>query len=68
MFKQSHDLIVGDKLYAGGIKCTIEKVDNVFHHTPNAFIRLELSYEEMYRKRDRIVIFFPIGLRVKLIK
>lgn len=66
--KASHELVVGDKLHVGGIKCTIIKVDEVFHYTPKAFIRLELEYDEMTSRRDRVCVFLPLGFRVKVVK
>jgi hypothetical protein len=66
--KFSHDLKVGDNIRIGGLMCTIRKGETVFHHRPDARIRLELTVNGAAPRKTNIVLFLQPGLPINTLK
>jgi hypothetical protein len=66
--KISQDLKVGDNIKVGGLMCTIRKGETVFHHKPDARIRLELTIVGATPKSANIVLFLQPGLPINTLK
>lgn len=66
--KYSQDLKVGDNIKVGGLMCTIRKGENIFHHVPDARIRLTLTVDGATPKKMNMVLFLQPGLPINTFK
>lgn len=66
--KDSKDLIVGDEIEIGGLSCTVEKVEFVFHQMPKNRIRISLKIIGATSKRENVILFLPPGTSIETLK
>lgn len=66
--KYSSDLEIGDDLRIGGLICTIEKMETVFHNTPDSRIRLTMTIVGSAPKKAKVILFLPHGIPITTLK
>ena len=66
--KFSGHLVVGDHIRVGGLMCIIEKVETVFHHTPDSRIRLQMEIVGATPKTGKVLLFLPHAMPITVLE
>jgi hypothetical protein len=61
----SSDLTVGDVIDVAGMRCTVIKIDSVFHYRPDARLRFSLRSDDYLGKGADIILFLGHNVPVK---
>lgn len=62
---RSSDLTKGDVIDIAGMRCTVVKIESVFHYRPDARLRISLRSDDYLGKGADIVLFLRHNVPVK---
>lgn len=65
--KASNDLSEGDDIKVGGLLCSITKVEDVFHYTPDSRVRLSLEIVGATTKKQKAILLLPSGTPIEVL-
>lgn len=64
----SSDLAEGDVIEVAGMRCTVIKIESVFHYRPDGRLRFSLRSEDYFGKGADIVLILGHNVPLKKLK